>query len=254
MTNGERMFHIGLTKEDIQGAKTAILPGDPGRVEKIAEKLENSIKLGVSREFTSYLGELDNEKILVISTGIGGPSAAICIEELHLLGVENLIRVGTCGGMQKDIMAGDIIIAQAAIRQDGTSKEYVPIEFPAVGDIDLICDLRESAKELGYKYHTGVVQCKDSFYGQHSPEKMPISYELINKWEAWIKAGALASEMETATLYTVASTLRMKAATVLLVVWNQEREKLGLYNYTNFDVDRSINVAINAIKKFKYNK
>ena len=248
MTNGEKMYHIGLTKEDIQGAKTAILPGDPGRVEKIAAKLQNPTKITVTREYTSYLGELNNEKILVISTGMGGASTAICVEELHLLGVENLIRVGTCGGMQDDVLAGDIIIAQGAIRQDGTSKEYVPVEFPAVADIDLLCNLRESAKELGYRYHTGVVQCKDSFYGQHSPEKMPIGYELLNKWDAWIKAGTLASEMESSTLYTVASILKMKAATVLLVVWNQEREKKGLDNDTNFDVDKAINVAINALK------
>ncbi len=251
MTNGEKMYHIGLTKEDIQGAKTAILPGDPGRVEKIAAKLQNPIKLTVSREYTSYLGELNNEKILVISTGMGGASTAICVEELHLLGVENLIRVGTCGGMQDDVLAGDIIIAQGAIRQDGTSKEYVPIEFPAVADIDLLCNLRESAKELGYRYHTGIVQCKDSFYGQHSPEKMPIAYELLNKWNAWIKAGTLASEMESSTLYTVASILRMRAATVLLVVWNQEREKKGLDNDTSFDVEKAINVAINALKNIK---
>ena len=251
MTNGEKMYHIGLTKEDIQGAKTAILPGDPGRVEKIAAKLQNPTKITVAREYTSYLGELNNEKILVISTGMGGASTAICVEELHLIGIENLIRVGTCGGMQDDVLAGDIIIVQGAIRQDGTSKEYVPVEFPAVADIDLLCNLRESAKELGYRYHTGVVQCKDSFYGQHSPEKMPIGYELLNKWDAWIKAGTLASEMESSTLYTVASILKMKAATVLLVVWNQEREKKGLDNDTNFDVDKAINVAINAIGKIK---
>jgi len=249
MENKEKMYHIGLCKEDIKGAKYAILPGDPGRVEQIAKRLNNAVKIGVNREYTSYLGELEGENILVISTGMGGPSTAICVEELNLIGIKNLIRVGTCGGMQRAILPGDIIIAQAAIRQEGTSKEYVPIEFPAVADLDITNALYESATELGYTNHVGIVQCKDSFYGQHNPEEMPISYELENKWNAWIKAGALASEMETAALYIVSSYLRVKASAVLTVVWNQEREKLGLSQENNFDVDKEIKVAIKAITK-----
>lgn len=247
MEQTDRMYHIGLTKEDIQGAKYAILPGDPGRVEKIASKLNNAHKIGVNREYTSYLGELDGEKVLVISTGMGGPSTAICVEELAVLGLENLIRVGTSGGMQLDVNAGDIVIALGAIRQEGTSKEYVPIEYPAIADLDLVNALKQAADELGYTNHVGTVQCKDSFYGQHDPEKMPVSYELENKWNAWIKAGALCSEMETASLYIVSSVLRIKAAAVLLVIWNQELEKRGISNNTDFDVDKEINVAIKAI-------
>ena len=247
MEQTDRMYHIGLTKEDIQGAKYAILPGDPGRVEKIASKLNNAHKIGVNREYTSYLGELDGEKVLVISTGMGGPSTAICVEELAVLGLENLIRVGTSGGMQLNVNAGDIVIALGAIRQEGTSKEYVPIEYPAIADLDLVNALKQAADELGYTNHVGTVQCKDSFYGQHDPEKMPVSYELENKWNAWIKAGALCSEMETASLYIVSSVLRIKAAAVLLVIWNQELEKRGISNNTDFDVDKEINVAIKAI-------
>ncbi len=248
MEKTETMYHIGLKKEDLQGAKYAILPGDPGRVPKIAMKLNNPIKLGVNREYTSFLGEIANEKVLVISTGMGGPSTAICVEELAELGIKKLIRVGTSGGMQLNVNAGDIVIAQAAIRQEGTSKEYVPIEYPAVADLELTNALVEASKELGYTYHTGVVQCKDSFYGQHDPEKMPVGYELLNKWDAWIKAGALCSEMETASLYIVSSVLRLQASAVLLVVWNQEKEKRGLSNDTSFDVDKEINVAIKAIE------
>lgn len=247
MEQTDRMYHIGLTKEDIQGAKYAILPGDPGRVEKIASKLNNAHKIGVNREYTSYLGELDGEKVLVISTGMGGPSTAICVEELAVLGLENLIRVGTSGGMQLDVNAGDIVIALGAIRQEGTSKEYVPIEYPAIADLDLVNALKQAADELGYTNHVGTVQCKDSFYGQHDPEKMPVSYELENKWNAWIKAGALCSEMETASLYIVSSVLRIKAAAILLVIWNQELEKRGISNNADFDVDKEINVAIKAI-------
>jgi len=249
MENKEKMYHIGLTKNDIEGAKYAILPGDPGRVKKIADMLENSKPLTVSREYTSYLGEIDKEKVLVISTGMGGPSTAICVEELKLIGIENLIRVGTSGGMQLNVNAGDLVIAQAAIRQEGTSKEYVPVEFPAVANIDLINALRLSAYELGYTYHTGIVQCKDSFYGQHSPERMPVSYELENKWQAWIKAGCLASEMETAALYTVSQVLGLNAAAILLVVWNQEQESKGIKQDTNFDTEKAIKTAIEAIRK-----
>ena len=248
MTNGERMYHIGLTKEDIEGAKYAILPGDPARVSKIAAYLENPKGLYISREYTSYLGSINGQKVLVMSTGMGGPSTAIAVEELSLIGIENLIRVGTSGGMQLDVEAGDIVVASSAIRQEGTSKEYVPIEFPAVADIDLVNALRNAANELGMKNHTGVVHCKDSFYGQHSPERMPVGYELHQKWQAWIKAGALCSEMETASLYTVASCLRMKAAAVLLVIWNQEREAAGLPQEKCLDVDREIKVAIKALQ------
>lgn len=249
MENKDKMYHIGLSKEDIEGARYAILPGDPGRVESIAKYLDNPRKIGENREYTSYVGSLNRENVLVISTGMGGPSTAICVEELAIIGITHLIRVGTSGGMQLDVMPGDVVVATGAIRQEGTSKEYLPIEYPAVADIDCSLALRESAKELGLTCHTGVVQCKDSFYGQHSPNKMPVSYELLNKWDAWVKGGALCSEMETASLFTVASTLRLHAGAVLLVIWNQEREKQGLPQEDCFDTDRAIRVAIGAIRK-----
>lgn len=255
MENKETMYHIGLSKKDIKNAKYAILPGDPGRVPKIAAFLDDATEIGVHREYTSYLGYLENEPVLVMSTGMGGPSTAIAVEELAQIGVENLIRVGTSGGMQLDVSAGDIVVALGAIRQEGTSKEYVPIEFPAVADLDLTNALKNAAEELGYPNHVGVVHCKDSFYGQHSPNRMPVSYELENKWEAWIKAGTLCSEMESAALYTIASTLKLKASAVLLVIWNQEKEKRGISQETNFDVERAIHVAIKAISNIiKENK
>ena len=245
----DKMYHINLSKDDIKGAKYAILPGDPGRVLSIAKYLENAERISQNREYTAYLGELKGENVLVISTGIGGPSTAICVEELALIGITHLIRVGTSGGMQENVCAGDLVVAQGAIRQEGTSKEYLPVEFPAVADIDVIIALREAARELELTCHTGVVQCKDSFYGQHDPERMPVSYELINKWNAWIKGGALCSEMETSALYTVSSMLGLHAGAVLLVVWNQERERLGLSNEQVLDTDMAIKVAVKALEK-----
>ena len=244
----EKMYHIALSKEDIEGAEYAILPGDPGRVPKIAAFFDNPRQLAYNREYNSYIGELNGKKVLCVSTGIGGPSASICIEELAQLGVKNFIRVGTSGGMDVKVMAGDTVVVTGAIRMEGTSKEYLPIEFPAVADLDITCALRDAARKLGFPYHTGVVQCKDSFYGQHSPARMPVSYELENKWQAWLRGGCLASEMESAALFTVCSALGVKAGAVMLVVWNQEREKAGLPQTREHDTEKPIRVAIEAIK------
>ena len=244
----EKLYHINLSRSDIQGARYAILPGDPDRVPKIAEFFDNPQKIGQKREYVSYLGQLCGENVLCVSTGIGGPSAAICIEELRQLGVETFIRVGTSGGMQLDVEAGDIVVVTGAIRMEGTSKEYLPVEFPAVADLDVTVALRDSARKLGYRYHTGVVQCKDSFYGQHAPHRMPVSYELENKWQAWIRGGCLASEMESAALFTVCASLGAKAGAVMLCVWNQEREKAGLDNKEEHDTEKAIKTAVEAIK------
>lgn len=243
----EQSYHIGFNAG--HGAKYAILPGDPGRVEAIAKHLENPKFYYEQREYTTWIGELCGEKVLVMSTGMGGPSTAIGVEELYRTGVETFIRVGTCGGMHKDVIGGDIVIATGAIRMEGTSKEYVPIEFPAVPDIVCASKLIEAAKDLGIRYHAGIVQCKDSFYGQHNPERMPVGYELLSKWDAWCKAGCLASEMESAALFIVAQVLGAKAASVFSVVWNQERQKLGLSNPEVHDTEPAIKTAVEAIKK-----
>lgn len=243
-----RTYHIKLNEEDVKGTQFAILPGDPGRVPKIAAFLDNPRKLGENREYVSYEGFLDGVKVIVCSTGIGGPSAAICIEELHLLGVQNFIRIGTCGGIDLDVMGGDVVVVTGAIRAEGTSKEYLPIEFPAVADLDIAYALREGAKKLGYRVHTGVVQCKDSFYGQHSPDRMPISYELLNRWEAWKRAGTLGSEMESAALFTVCQSLGCKAGAVMHVVQNQERAALGMENPYDHDTEKAIKATVEGIR------
>ncbi|MCL2762162.1 MAG: nucleoside phosphorylase [Treponema sp.] len=253
----EKQYHIDF--DDSHGALYAILPGDPGRVEKIAAYLDNPRFFHQNREYTTWLGELPSKEgtpskegakktVMVISTGMGGPSTAIAVEELFKTGVRNFIRVGTCGGMALPVMGGDVVIATGAIRQEGTTREYVPIEFPAVADLSITNALAAAAAKLGQKWHTGIVQCKDSFYGQHSPDRMPAGYELNNKWEAWIKAGCLASEMESATLYIVSQILGARAGCVLNVVWNQEREKAGMSNPHCHDTDAAIKTAIEAVR------
>ena len=162
--------------------------------------------------------------------------------------MKNFIRVGTCGGIDIDVKGGDIVLATGAVRMEGTSKEYAPIEFPAVADLDITNALIKAAKKLGHNYHTGIVQCKDSFYGQHNPESMPVGYELLNKWEAWKKLGCVASEMESAALFVAGSFRRVKVGSVFLAVANQEREKLNLENPVVHDTDKAIKTAVEAIK------
>lgn len=239
-------YHIHLTEE--QGARYAIIPGDPGRVPKIAAYLDDAKQVGQNREYNSYLGYLDGEKVLVVSTGIGGPSCAICVEELAKIGVDTFIRVGTCGGMQPEVEPGDVIIGSGAIRQDGTSREYLPIEFPAVADFKVTQALYNAAEKLGYRNHVGVVQAKDSFYGQHSPESMPIAPELLYKWEAWKRGGCLASEMEGAALFIVGAARRLRTGAVFHCVWNQEVAKSGMPKERKEDTSCAIKTAIEAIR------
>lgn len=240
-------YHLQIRPGDV--GRYVILPGDPKRCEKIAKHFEDTKLIADSREFVTYTGYLDGEKVSVTSTGIGGPSASIAMEELVLCGADTFIRVGTCGGIELDVKGGDIVVATGAVRMEGTSREYAPIEYPAVADLDVANALVAACKDLGYPYHTGVVQCKDAFYGQHEPERMPVSYELLNKWEAWKRMGCLASEMESAALFIVAGKLRVRAGSCFLVVANQEREKLGLENPVIHDTDMAIRVAVEAIRK-----
>lgn len=239
-------YHIHLSEE--HSAKYAIIPGDPGRVEKIAAYLDDAKQVGYNREYKSYLGTLDGEKVLVVSTGIGGPSCAICVEELAKIGVDTFIRVGTCGGMQPEVAPGDVVIGSGAIRQDGTSREYLPIEFPAVADFKVTQALYNAAQKLGYPNHVGVVQAKDSFYGQHSPESMPIAPELLYKWEAWKRGGCLASEMEGAALFIVSAARKLRSGAVFHCVWNQEVSQTAMPKDRKEDTSAAIKTAIEAIR------
>ena len=229
--------------------KYVILPGDPKRCKKIAEHLENAELIADNREFVTYTGFLDGEKVSVTSTGIGGASASIALEELCNCGADTFVRVGTCGGIELDVKGGDLVIATGAVRMEGTSKEYAPIEYPAVADLEISNALLAAAKEKGLVYHTGVVQCKDSFYGQHDPEKMPVSYELLNKWEAWKRMGCLASEMESAALFIAGAFRRVRVGSVFLALANQERERAGLDNPVVHEMEPAIEVAVLAIRK-----
>lgn len=239
-------YHLQIKQGDV--GRYVILPGDPKRCARIASCLENARLVADSREFVTYTGYLDGERVSVTSTGIGGPSAAIAMEELVRCGADTFLRVGTCGGIQPEVKSGDLVIATGAVRMEGTSREYAPAEFPAVADFSVVQALRTWTDRQALPTHIGVVQCKDSFYGQHEPEKMPVHYELEPKWEAWKRLGCLASEMESAALFVVGSYLRVRVGSVLLVVANQERERLGLDNPVVHDTQLAIRAAVGAIR------
>ncbi len=242
----EKQYHIGCVPGDV--GRYCVLPGDPGRCEAIAALFDNGKFVSQNREYVIYTGTLLGEKVSVCSTGIGGPSAAIAMEELTAIGADTFVRVGTCGGIDLDVQSGDIVVATGAIRFEHTSLEYAPIEFPAVADLGVTNALVEAARAMGKPCHAGVVQCKDSFYGQHSPGRMPVSYELLNKWEAWKRLGVKASEMESAALFVVAAALKVRCGSCFHVVWNQEREAAGLDQKMSEDTSAAVRVGVEALK------
>lgn len=242
----ERQFHIQCAPGEV--GQYVFLPGDPGRTAMIAGYLTNARKIARNREFTTYTGKIGDTPVSVTSTGIGGPSAAIAMEELAALGAHTFIRIGTCGGMQPELMPGSLIIPTGAIRMEGTTQEYLPLAFPAVPDFSLTQHLVCAAQSLAYPYHTGVVQCKDSFYGQHNPESMPICHTLLDHWQAWKAAGALASEMESAALFIVAAARHVRCATVLQMLWNQEREQVIRDDaHAENDMTHAVETAVHAM-------
>ena len=239
-------YHLGIKKGDV--GRYVILPGDPKRVPLIAAHLDDAHLIADVREYITYTGYLEGEKVSVTSTGIGGPSAAIAMEELYASGADTFVRMGTCGGIALEVVGGDVVIATASVRAEGTSREYAPIEFPAVATFEVVEALRNAAKAKNKRAHTGVVQCKDSFYGQHDPNRMPVFYELENKWEAYKRLGVLASEMESSALFTVAAALGVRVGSLFFVVGNQERENAGLSNPIVHDTKEVIALAVEGIR------
>ena len=247
MQEMDLQFHMRAKEGDV--GRYVFLPGDPGRCEAIAKHFDNPVHFGMNREYNIWNGELLGEKVTVCSTGIGGPSASIAMEELAAIGADTFIRVGTCGGIDMNVCPGDVVVASGAIRFEHTSLEYAPIEFPAVADFDITMALKQASEELGYGTHVGVVQCKDSFYGQHSPEKSPVYYDLLQKWESWKRLGVKASEMESSALFVVAAALGVRCGSCFHAVWNQEREKAGLFMKMTEVTSGAIKVGIEAMKK-----
>ena len=216
----EVMYHIQMKKGDV--GRYVFLPGDPGRCEKIASYFDDPVLIANNREYKTYTGTLLGEKVSVTSTGIGCPSASIAVEELIMIGADTFIRVGTSGGMQPHLRAGDLGIVTGAIRDEGTTLHYMPPEFPAVADIDVVLALREASEKLGNPHHLGISQSKDSFFGQHDPKRMPVANRLLDRWKAWVDGGTICSEMEAAAIFVLSSIYRTRAGGIMLIGWNQE--------------------------------
>ena len=234
--------HLQIEAGDV--GRYVLLPGDPARCEKIAEHFDAPREVAYNREFRTITGNLSGEKVSVVSTGIGNPSAAIAIEELKNVGADTMIRVGTSGGMQPNLVPGDLGIIQASIRDEGTTKHYMPVEFPAVAQLDVVLALRDATQILGLPSHVGISHSKDSFYGQMAPERMPVSDHLLNRWDAWVKGGTLCAEMESATLFTLGSIFGLRTGSILLIAMNQEKPELGSVS----DVQPLIATAIYALQ------
>ena len=252
LLDGERQYHINVKSGEV--GKYVILAGDPGRIPKIAAYFDGAEQVSFNREYNIYTGTLDGVKVTACSTGIGGPSTSIAVEELIKCGSDTFIRVGTCGGIADKVRGGDIVIASAAIRAEGTSYEYLPTGYPAIADFDVTYYLGHSARELskdkdGCRCHVGVVHSKDSFYGQVAPDTSSVFYTLKNRWESYKRLNCLASEMECASLYAVGQTRGVRCGSVLLAVWNMERTYSGEDDSKQLDTDRAIRCAIGAIRK-----
>ena len=244
MFNDECKYHIKLKQGDV--GRYVLLPGDPGRCEVIAKWFDDPVKVAQNREYVTYTGTLLGERVSVTSTGIGGPSTAIAVEELAMVGAETFIRVGTSGAMQPGIAVGDLAIVTAAIRDEGTTRQYMPVEFPAVADIDVTLALRTAAQKLQFTSHLGVSQSKDSFYGEVEPDRQPLAAQLNARRRAWIAGGAVCSEMEAATVFVVSSVLRKRAGGVMLIVDSEFSE--GGSELHQQILDRLISTGIEAIK------
>ena len=239
-------FHLKIRPGDV--GRYVLLPGDPDRSEKIARRFDEHHFVTFSREFKIYTGTLDGETVSVCSTGIGGPSAVIALEELSHCGADTFIRVGSSGGMDPEVLGGDVVIATGAIRMEGTSREYAPMEYPAVADFSVTCALRDAAAARGNRHHLGVVQCKDAFYGQHDPDSMAVGWELKQKWDAWVRCGAKCSEMESAALFIAGALRRVRVGAILMVFANQTRRAMGLEDPKCYDTSEAIDTAIDALR------
>lgn len=254
--NNEVRFHLKIKNGDV--GRYVILPGDPGRVPKIAAYLDNAVQIAQNREYNIYTGTLLGNKVSVCSTGIGGPSAAIAVEELIDSGADTFIRVGTSGGMELNVFGGDLIIAEAAVRAEGTSYEYLPQGYPALADFEVTSALVQAAKELsgkdpGEKYHVGAVHSKDSFYGEVNPDGAAVGENIKSRWDSYLKCGCLTSEMECAAIYSVGMVRsvfprKIRCGGVLTALWNAERSKRNMPDTVTDDSTRGIKCAVRAIE------
>lgn len=239
----ELQLHIRLRSGDV--GRYVFLPGDPGRVPLIAAHLDDAREVAYNREFLTYTGTVDGVPVSVTSTGIGAPSTAIAAEELIAIGADTLIRVGTAGSIAPDLRTGDLVVAQASVRDEGTSKAYVPSPFPAVANLEVVNALVSAAAAKGHRYRAGIIRSADSFYGDVAPETMPyIQYPL----SVWREAGVLASEMEAAVLFVIASLRKVRAGAIAAVV-NSTEESVDTNEVVQLSLEPLIETAVDGVRR-----
>ncbi|QQK07254.1 nucleoside phosphorylase [Miniphocaeibacter halophilus] len=254
--DNKKMMHIGIKKGEV--GKYVFLPGSPERTEKIAKYFDNAKEIAFNREYRTFIGTLDGELVAVTSTGIGGPSAAIAIEELSAIGVDTMIRIGTCASMSPKVKKGDIVVPSGAVKMEGTSSHYLPVEFPAVPNFEILKILTNSLDSQKIKYHTDVSITKDSFYSQTNPERSPVSNTLIRKWDEYIRGGATTTSMECSILFAVGAALGIRTASMLVSATNAKsfegQEPGDSYDLEDYVIRAGIEGMRQIIKSDKNSK
>jgi uridine phosphorylase len=237
----EVQYHIRVKEGDV--GKYVLLPGDPGRCESIANYFDHPKFVSFNREHKVYTGYISGEMVSVVSTGMGCPSTAIAVEELVKIGCHTFIRVGTSGAMQPHMEVGDIAVINAAIRDEGTSRQYLPIEYPAVADLDVINALVQASEKLDLTHFVGVSHTKDSFYSEVEPERMPMAPFLKDRWNQWVAGGAICSEMEASIVFILAGIYRKRAGAVTMII-GSDMDTIA----RKHDPDGMIRVAVEALR------
>lgn len=243
---GKKMMHIGLEPGEV--GRYVFLPGSPERTEKIAAYFDNPKEIAYNREFRTFVGELDGVKVAVTSTGIGGPSAAIAVEELHQCGADTMLRVGTCASTSEKVSLGDVVIPNGAVRMEGVSTHYLPIEYPAVPDFQAVKAVEQAAQKLEFPYNVGVTITKASFYTQTTPETKPVGPELVYKWQAYEKGGATNTSMECSILFLIGASLGIRTSSVMISATNFGEYSNDADDYPSGWEERTIEVGIEAMK------
>jgi uridine phosphorylase len=241
----EKKYHVGLAKGDV--GEYVLVPGDPFRTPMVAKHLDAAREVAFSREYRTFTGKVDGVAVSTMSTGMGGPSVAIGVEELAELGVHTFLRVGTCGAAQPEIKMGDLVIAIGSVRSEGTPDGYVPKEYPAVASLEVTNALVEAATAEGVPFHVGVIRSVDALYSDLMPERMPRPHHLREELDMWSRAGILSNDMETSTLFVVARLRKLRAGTINLCV-----DELGAGEIHHLDpsyMDRMLKVAVDAIRR-----
>ncbi len=211
----EKQYHIDLAPGDV--GRYVLLPGDPARAEKISGYFDDPREVAFKREYRTFTGTVEGIKVSVTSTGIGCPSAAIALEELVAIGADTFIRVGTAGSLQEKVDVGHLAIATGAIREEGTTRQYLPLSYPAVSDPEVLFALKQAAEELGYPAHLGITHCKDAFYSEHEGYA---AQEEINQliWKTWLRSNVISTSMEEAALFVVGTLRRVRVGALATII------------------------------------